>query len=452
MRENQSRNGRAISLTALFREYCIHWKALVLACLVLGSALTLTDYRTRMDAYHIQAAKAGRVQKSDLEARLSASEKGDVMRALDLNTHLQERINYQRQSLVSRIDPYHEEYLEIHYLIPSKLSSAKLVSSLRSEDFKSRLAVQLFAKIYSHSDSRYVQELLDVKIGDFDELGELGLTIGVKLTEESLRGEIVEVIDAYMKDNYQLEHSTDRETIRVDQDLARSQVEGEAFLLQMTQQSQELRARLSDDQSKLYQMYVENRQDIVTKAPEKPGPDPRQFLIGAFLGAVADLALLCLRLMFSKTLREPEELQEIWDLPVLGKSMQRSGRGLRRLVFSKRTYRYFHGRDASEATALQDATRQICRSCNLRGIDRLELIPVGKTIEKENRRLAQALSDKGIQVEVCDIDSAKRKIGKRLPVVLSVAGGGARYMEIDRAMTDLDAAGADVLGAIYAEA
>ena len=37
-------------------------------------------------------------------------------------------------------------------------------------------------------------------------------------------------------------------------------------------------------------------------------------------------------------------------------------------------------------------------------------------------------------------------------VVISVAGRGARYMEIDRALTDLDAAGVDLLGAFYAEA
>ena len=195
MRENQSRNGRAISLTAIFREYCIHWKALVLVCLALGSALTLTDYQKRMESYEVQAAKAGRVQKSDLEARLSDTEKGDVMRALDLNSHLQDRINYQRQNLINQLDPYHEEYLEIHYLIGARISSAQMISYLQSEDFKSRLAVQLFAQVYPKSDSRYVQELIDVSTGPFDELGEVGLTIGVKLTDESLRQTIVEAVD-----------------------------------------------------------------------------------------------------------------------------------------------------------------------------------------------------------------------------------------------------------------
>lgn len=452
MRENQSRNGRAISLTAIFREYCIHWKALLLACLVLGGALTLTDYQNRMSSYHIQAAKAGRVQKSDLEARLSDEEKGDVMRALELNTHLQDRISYQRQNLINQLDPYHEEYLEVHYLIGARTSSAQLIAYLQSEDFKSRLAVQLFAEVYPKSDSRYVQELLDVRTGPFDELGEVGLTIGVKLTDESLRQTIVETMDAYMGKTYQLKHTEEKETIRVDQDLARTQVEGEAFLLQMTQQSQELRARLSDDQSKLYQMYVENRQDIVTRAPVKPQADPRQFVIGVFLGAVADLALLCIYLMFSQTLREPEELQEIWNLPLLGKSMQREARGIRKLFFSRAAYRYFQGKYADEQQAMEDAARQICCSCNLRGIDYLELVPVGRTIEKENRKLLELLSEKGIRMRIRDMEEGKAGCPGGAAVVISVAGRGARYMEIDRALIDLDAAGVDVLGAFYAEA
>ena len=452
MRENQSRNGRAISLTAIFREYCIHWKALVLACLVLGSALTITDYRSRMAGYQVQAAKAGRVQKSDLEARLSDAEKGDVMRALDLNTHLQERVNYQRQNLVNQLNPYHEEYLEIHYLIGARISSAQLISYLQSEDFKSRLAVTLFSQVYPKSDSRYVQELIDVRTGTFDELGDVGLTIGVKLTDESLRQKILDSIDAYMEKTYQMTHTDEKETIRVDQELAQAQVEGEAFLLQMNQQSQELRARLSDDQSKLYQMYVENRQDIVTKAPEMPQADPRQFAIGLFLGAVADLALLCIYLMFSQTLREPEELQEIWNLPLLGKSMQRQARGVRKLLFSGAAYRYFQGRYADEEQAMEDAARQICCSCNLRGIDHLELIPIGKTIEKENRKLLELLAEKGIRMTIRDMEEENGGCQAGTAVVISVAGRGARYMEIDRALTDLDAAGVDLLGAFYAEA
>lgn len=451
MRENQSRNGRAISLTAIFREYCIHWKALVLVCLALGSALTLTDYQKRMESYEVQAAKAGRVQKSDLEARLSDTEKGDVMRALDLNSHLQDRINYQRQNLINQLDPYHEEYLEIHYLIGARISSAQMISYLQSEDFKSRLAVQLFAQVYPKSDSRYVQELIDVSTGPFDELGEVGLTIGVKLTDESLRQTIVEAVDSYMEKTYQLKHTEETETIRVDQDLARTQVEGEAFLLQMTQQSQELRARLSDDQTKLYQMYVENRQDIVTKEPDKPRADARQFVIGLLLGAVVDLTLLCVYLMFSQTLREPEELQEIWNLPLLGKSMQREAHGIRKLFFSRAAYRYFQGKYADEQEAMEDAARQICCSCNLRGIDRLELVPVGRTIEKENRKLLELLSEKGIHMTIRDVERGKIEYSEGSAVLISVAGRGARYMEIDRTLADLEAAGADVIGAFYTE-
>ena len=452
MRENQSRNGRAISLTAIFREYCIHWKALVLVCLALGSVLTLTDYQKRMESYEVQAAKAGRDQKSDLEARLSDTEKGDVMRALDLNSHLQDRINYQRQNLINQLDPYHEEYLEIHYLIGARISSAQLISYLQSEDFKSRLAVQLFVQVYPKSDSRYVQELIDVSTGPFDELGEVGLTIGVKLTDESLRQTIVAAVDAYIEKTYQLKHTEETETIRVDQDLARTQVEGEAFLLQMTQQSQELRARLSDDQTKLYQMYVENRQDIVTKEPDKPRADVRQFVIGLLLGAVADLTLLCVYLMFSQTLREPEELQEIWNLSLLGKNMQREAHGIRKLFFSRAAYRYFQGKYADEQEAMEDAARQICCSCNLRGIDRLELVPVGRTIEKENRKLLELLSEKGIHMTIRDVERGKIEYSEGSAVLISVAGRGARYMEIDRTLADLEAAGADVIGAFYAEA
>lgn len=422
-----------------------------MVCLALGSALTLTDYQKRMESYEVQAAKAGRVQKSDLEARLSDTEKGDVMRALDLNSHLQDRINYQRQNLINQLDPYHEEYLEIHYLIGARISSAQMISYLQSEDFKSRLAVQLFAQVYPKSDSRYVQELIDVSTGPFDELGEVGLTIGVKLTDESLRQTIVEAVDSYMEKTYQLKHTEETETIRVDQDLARTQVEGEAFLLQMTQQSQELRARLSDDQTKLYQMYVENRQDIVTKEPDKPRADARQFVIGLLLGAVVDLTLLCVYLMFSQTLREPEELQEIWNLPLLGKSMQREAHGIRKLFFSRAAYRYFQGKYADEQEAMEDAARQICCSCNLRGIDRLELVPVGRTIEKENRKLLELLSEKGIHMTIRDVERGKIEYSEGSAVLISVAGRGARYMEIDRTLADLEAAGADVIGAFYTE-
>ena len=422
-----------------------------MVCLALGSALTLTDYQKRMESYEVQAAKAGRVQKSDLEARLSDTEKGDVMRALDLNSHLQDRINYQRQNLINQLDPYHEEYLEIHYLIGARISSAQMISYLQSEDFKSRLAVQLFAQVYPKSDSRYVQELIDVSTGPFDELGEVGLTIGVKLTDESLRQTIVEAVDSYMEKTYQLKHTEETETIRVDQDLARTQVEGEAFLLQMTQQSQELRARLSDDQTKLYQMYVENRQDIVTKEPDKPRADARQFVIGLLLGAVVDLTLLCVYLMFSQTLREPEELQEIWNLPLLGKSMQREAHGSRKLFFSRAAYRYFQGKYVDEQEAMEDAARQICCSCNLRGIDRLELVPVGRTIEKENRKLLELLSEKGIHMTIRDVERGKIEYSEGSAVLISVAGRGARYMEIDRTLADLEAAGADVIGAFYTE-
>ena len=490
---------REISLIDLFAEILLHWRGMLLSALLGAVLLGAFGYMRSMQSAKVQnrmleeqryAAEQQKEMTEEeleniwetnrvlMENRLNETQLASVNTALVYKECYEEKLNYQENSPLMQLDPFHVQRTDLTFLIQTNdISDACMIRDIYKELLLSSSLYEFVQEKCNIADG--VEELIFFKRPENSVLQENETNIlCVQLIHEDIEicRLMADAVLNYVQQQYQELETTvgQHKTILLNRSqgevadtyVANLQKTCASDLYSMQSVLNVLTASFSAEQLEYYNFMLEARQNSNEQESfadnatvwATPNLSVKYIVLGAVLFAFAYVAMVFVNYIFNNKIRSIDNFQGLYSIPQLG-DVTMSGRKrflgvIDRWILKMR----YHGRrrfSPEEAVGLTImAVKMEAQKHNVKNVYLIGCNLVGAA-EQVCTQIKSALAKE--QIDVCVLNNvlydaeAMGRLESAEAAVLVETAGVTMYDEITQELQLLNRQKIEVLGGIVVE-
>lgn len=323
---------REINFADLFWKIIYGWRAIILCAIIFSIALAGMKYlKSAKAAEGVSPVKE--ITLEDLEENLTDEEKEALSTAKNLQKQLAANEKYRDESIYINLDAYAKNtvtlqyYVNTHYVMNYTDDvepdiSKELTDSYASYINNRGMSAQLKAALNWDISESYVDELISA-----ESLGEKQFVVHLSGEDEAQAQKIAEQVEMLIQDykpvmdekigQHDLTKVGSYTSIIKDSELVTNQTNLQNVITDLQTKLKTLTATFTSAQNQILTGELENKQEITIAAASF---SVKYLILGAFMGVVLACGWIALCFIFSNRMKKVQELQEVYDLRVLGEA------------------------------------------------------------------------------------------------------------------------------------
>lgn len=485
MRENTNNWNRSqereISIRDLFWEILYGWRFLIVSALILAVLLGGYSYIKSWKSVK-NAGVQNHVSIEDLEKSLSVEEREDVNQAKSIQKQIEEKEEYQKESILMNLDAYHQDRKMLQYYVDTNYTWS--LNKENEEDYVKELLGGYAAYIDTQGilddireevnwkeEDTYIGELLAV--ADTDEAKSMYNTFIVYVTgkDKEMVQKLSDAVEKAMKEYqsvltekigaHELVLVDSHESVFVNKGLLTQQEELDTSISTCKTQLDTLVNEFSEVQKQILNgIKDESWQQTQETVSLKAGVSKKYILLGGFAGILLSILWIVLRYILSKKIKNAEEIQQIYGLRILGNLSSQEGEEKKRFLsvvddwLVKKQGKEKWSREEKRELILTNLL-VTCKKESFQKVFFTSSLHLGEEDKKELYFFIEKLEETGVQAvfEENIIRNAKafEQMAEMGHVVLVEKAGKTVYETLEKQLTLCGEQGAGVIGMIVLE-
>lgn len=466
---------REISLRELLWRIAYGWRLVIIIAVIFSVVVTGIKYYK--DTVNLSIAKKAKSKtEEELLKELTSEETEELLQAQNIQKQIEEKKEYQTNSILSNLNPYQMNMVTLQYSI--RLNSEDnnvggmedIVSSYKTYIDNNGIIKDIKEKSNWFVDDAYLGELItttdDIKNtdteNDMKDRGNSIFVICVIGENNEKAEELADAVDVAMK-NYSTKISTsmgshelillDRYIRQItDQNLAVTQSDLQASITNLQTQFNSLTEKFNTQQTYILEGVKDD-----TVIVEKVSVNGKYTILGFLLGVFVSCVLLVLKYIFDNTVKSEEELKEIYGLRVLGNiTIQTVNKG--RMLSGVDAW--LESKEHRTKGTIEEQIKKLVIHLSLQiknhNIEKVLMIAPVALMEQEKEILRSVnlqLKEKGLEIllkedmtQDIDIIESVEDFGN---VVFVVKGNSTKYNELEKDLERCGEQNANILGTVF---
>jgi len=466
---------REISLRELLWKIVYGWRLVIIIAIIFSVVVTGIKYYK--DTVNLSIAKKAKSKtEEELLKELTSEETEELLQAQNIQKQIEEKKEYQTNSILSNLNPYQMNMVTLQYSIRLNSednnvgSMEDIVSSYKTYIDNNGIIKDIKEKSNWSLDDAYLGELIttteDIKNTDIEnDMNDRENSIFVicVIGENNEKAEeLADAVDVAMK-NYSTKISTsmgshelillDRYIRQItDQNLAVTQSNLQTSITNLQTQFNSLTEKFNTQQTQILEGIKDD-----TVIVEKVSVNGKYTILGFLLGVFAACVLLVLKYIYDNTVKSEEELKEIYGLRVFGNitikivKKRRMFSGVDVWLESKE-----HRTNGTLEEQMEGLVINLSLQAKNQNIKNVVMIAPSALKEQEKEILSSVnlqLKEKGLEILLKEDMTQNINIIEDVAdfgnVVFVVKGNSTKYKELEKDLERCSEQNANILGTVF---
>lgn len=327
-----------INLFDIFIELLKHWRLIIITTVV--AAILVSGLKYMKDSSTIEITKTDKtISMQELQKKLTDDEQSALSQAEIVKNQLEEKKNYQSNSVLMNIKPYEKNSVILQYYIDTNYTynltsditkdyGSELVNAYTSYIQNNGVLDTVCDKLEWKIDDAYVAELIsagEVSFNDKDSSIFMIYLTGInKKSVNELADIIIEEIENYQPiltkkiGKHELTLIERGESVVADDGLANRQISLEDSIISLQNKLNTLKQNFSEEQLKVFSGEEAETEDNAMVTITRASISKKYILLGAFVGIFLSCLWVALCYIFSNRLKSSKEVQEKYGIRIFG--------------------------------------------------------------------------------------------------------------------------------------